>query len=163
MLAAQISRQKFAILLRHVENRSNHLRACNSYRTLSKGIYDRISLGTPCLPTDCTPKFFCPEEDSSSHIRACIIYRLQTNWLYDRTALRTPCLPSDCTPKFFCPEEGSSANLRARVSYKVLPESALTSHCVQAPSKHSKNPYSISPTLSDSNSFYTLSLNNHLF
>ena len=158
-----MSRQKFAILLRHVENRSNHLRACNSYRTLSKGIYDRISLGTPCLPTDCTPKFFCPEEDSSSHIRACIIYRLQTNWLYDRTALRTPCLPSDCTPKFFCPEEGSSANLRACVSYKVLPESALTSHCGQAPSKHSKSLILSLRLFLTQTVFYTLSLNNHLF
>ena len=30
-------------------------------------------------------------------------------------------------------EEDSSANLRACVSYKVLPESALRLHCVQAP------------------------------
>lgn len=147
MLAARSSCQKFTVLLRHVENRSTHLRACVSYRPLSKGIYDRISLRTPCSPSDCTAKCPCPEEDSSSHIRACIIYRLQINRLCDRTALKTPWLPFDCSPKFSCPEEDSSANLRACVSYKVFPESALGSHCVQAPSKQ---PQTLSSYLSDS-------------
>ena len=99
MLAAQSACQKSTILLRLVENRSTHLRAC-------------VSNLLPC-------NHLCDRTVRGRHVRKLIIDQKSSS----------------------AREEDCSTYFRACFSYRVLRESALMPHCLQAPSKQPQTFY----------------------